>query len=660
MTLEKSTKTETDTVSQPSTPAAIKASVAAIQKSFTSGKNAVEPYDPNTALNDLPIVRRALQLFLESKMVESEDLLNEKDPVKERLYCATGYGLVQAIKGFMSYEDEDLVAAIAIVKHGNNVAAQHRKRSSFATKLASLVTSPSVSFVKSMTIIERHAELTYAETLFEKALLGIVYSGDWLQFIKEALNMRTCVQIYRLLDRYITIMDAESVEAGTGLQHPGIDQDFRSGVLLGMGVTDILLSLLPSRIGAIMEVFGYKGDRTQGLEMLAKAGGWTNDLSNPDPEIDIEEEGIRRPICDMALLIFHLVLSSFTFDGVDIMFANKILQWNLKRFPRGVFFLFGEGRMRLCRSQPSLAIESYTRAMEAQTQYANLYHISYWEIAGATLALWDIPQSLPYWRKLQQEATWSKACYTYGVAVCLLELGGEENEREADLLMERVPTLMQRIAGKSIPIEKFISRKARKFRSQKKRLALSGLEFAYNFLAIAHAPRTVITEKMLPLVEQQAGILLNAEKDPKTYGRGGSEGEDEYWDDLALTRFLKGVCLRYVAYPDPDAVLDPNEPSLMPQKEAANVAEKVLRQLIADGPQIRLDHHLVYHAHYELGRLLACNGSFIEARKHLDLVFSGKPLEVSSTNRKGKYSMENALILRTHAALTALDQGKPL
>lgn len=47
---------------------------------------------------------------------------------------------------------------------------------------------------------------------------------------------------------------------------------------------------------------------------------------------------------------------------------------------------------------------------------------------------------------------------------------------------------------------------------------------------------------------------------------------------------------------DPDAVLDPNEIPPMPQKEAAAESEKVLRQVIADGPQIRLDHHLVYHA----------------------------------------------------------------
>lgn len=39
----------------------------------------------------------------------------------------------------------------------------------------------------------------------------------------------------------------------------------------------------------------------------------------------------------MALLIFHLVLSSFTFDGVNVSIAAKILDWNLKRYPNGPF-----------------------------------------------------------------------------------------------------------------------------------------------------------------------------------------------------------------------------------------------------------------------------------------------------------------------------------
>ncbi|KIJ35467.1 hypothetical protein M422DRAFT_129340, partial [Sphaerobolus stellatus SS14] len=65
--------------------------------------------------------------------------------------------------------------------------------------------------------------------------------------------------------------------------------------------------------------------------------------------------------------------------------------------------------------------------------------------------------------------------------------------------------------------------------------------------------------------------------------------------------FLKGVCLRYTAYPDSEAVLDPNEVPSIPQEEASSKAEEAFRALIADGPKVSLDHHLVYHAHYELG-----------------------------------------------------------
>ena len=66
--------------SQPPTPSAVKANVAALQSSFKADGGG--SYDLRTALDDLSVVRMALQLFLESKMVESEDLLNGKDPVK--------------------------------------------------------------------------------------------------------------------------------------------------------------------------------------------------------------------------------------------------------------------------------------------------------------------------------------------------------------------------------------------------------------------------------------------------------------------------------------------------------------------------------------------------------------------------------------------------
>lgn len=75
----------------------------------------------------------------------------------------------------------------------------------------------------------------------------------------------------------------------------------------------------------------------------------------------------------------------------------------------------------------------------------------------------------------------------------------------------------------------------------------------------------------------------------------------------------------------------------------------------------------------------ACKGDKEKARVHLELVISGKPLEVNATARKGKYSMEvctlsfsdilnglltfflqNALHVRTNAALEALDSNSKL
>ncbi|KAG5719573.1 hypothetical protein E4T56_gene4275, partial [Termitomyces sp. T112] len=88
--------------------------------------------------------------------------------------------------------------------------------------------------------------------------------------------------------------------------------------------------------------------------------------------------------------------------------------------------------------------------------------------------------------------------------------------------------------------------------------------------------------------------------------------------------------------------------------EAAQGAVEAFKAVFEYGPKIELDHYIVYHAHYEYGRLLACQGDFVGAKREFELVLSGKPLEVGASGRKGKYSMENALHIRTHAALDAI------
>lgn len=116
----------------------------------------------------------------------------------------------------------------------------------------------------------------------------------------------------------------------------------------------------------------------------------------------------------------------------------------------------------MLRSQPAQTISSHQRALSIQSQYRSLHYISFWELSVAHLSLWDISASLEQWRALEREATWSKACYVYGVASCLLQLGceGEEGKarlKEAETLLDKVPKVVHKIAGKSIVIEVHIS-----------------------------------------------------------------------------------------------------------------------------------------------------------------------------------------------------------
>jgi hypothetical protein len=93
--------------------------------------------------------------------------------------------------------------------------------------------------------------------------------------------------------------------------------------------------------------------------------------------------------------------------------------------------------------------------------------------------------------------------------------------------------------------QKFVARKARKFQMQGNRLALPGLELAYIFQGIAEAPRTIIAEKMLPEIDILISELHKFDDKDEEYGNGMGG----YWDDYCLAMFLRGVCLRYIAYP---------------------------------------------------------------------------------------------------------------
>lgn len=64
------------------------------------------------------------------------------------------------------------------------------------------------------------------------------------------------------------------------------------------------------------------------------------------------------------------------------------------------------------------------------------------------------------------------------------------------------------------------------------------------------------------------------------------------------------------------------------------------RIIFEHGPQIQKDHHLVWFAHYELGRLHQMMGRHAQAQTEFEQVLSGKGMELSTKRGKGKVSLQ--------------------
>lgn len=94
-----------------------------------------------------------------------------------------------------------------------------------------------------------------------------------------------------------------------------------------------------------------------------------------------------------------------------------------------------------------------------------------------------------YATMLMNESNWSRTIYLYQKAAILLmqkPSNGSEEKQQIDNLMMQAPTYKQRIAGKSLPMEKFMIKKTERYFAQKKNLVLPIFELMYvwNFFKI--------------------------------------------------------------------------------------------------------------------------------------------------------------------------------
>ncbi|XP_028374546.1 tetratricopeptide repeat protein 39B isoform X2 [Phyllostomus discolor] len=532
----------------------------------------------------------ALKLFLSNRFKDALELLQPW--AKDSMYHALGYSTIVVLQAIMTFEQQDIQKGISAMRDALQTCQKYRKKCTVVESFSSFLSRGSL---EQMTEEEMHAEICYAECLLQKAALTFVQDENMINFIKGGLKIRTSYQIYKECLSLLHVIQKNKAEQQ-------FFYEFEGGVKLGIGTFNLMLSLLPVRIIRLLEFIGFSGNRELGLLQLREGASGRS---------------MRSSLCCLTILSFHTYISLILGTGeVNLVEAESLLAPFLQQFPNGSLMLFYHARIELLKGNVEKAEEVFRKCISVQEEWKQFHHLCYWELMWINIFQQNWMKAYYYSDLLCKESKWSKATYVFLKAAILSMLPEEdvaETNENVVTLFRQVDSLKQRIAGKSIPTEKFAVRKSRRYSSllpAPVKLVLPALEmmYAWNGFPIV-GKRKDLSENLLLTIEKAEANLQN-------------ENFSDYMvDDECLVKLLKGCCLKNLQRP--------------------LQAELCFSHVIQSERLLKFDHYLVPFTLFELACLYKSQGEIDKALKALE----------TARNNYKDYSMESRLHFRIQAAL---------
>uniref|UniRef100_A0A3Q4MRF4 Tetratricopeptide repeat domain 39A n=1 Tax=Neolamprologus brichardi TaxID=32507 RepID=A0A3Q4MRF4_NEOBR len=490
---------------------------------------------------------------------------------KDSMYHALTYATILEMQAMMTFDPQHILVAGNTMKEAQAICQRQRKKSSFSKNFTEGRVCLAITGTIDFTSEELHAEVCYAECLLQRAALTFLQDENMISFIKGGIKVRNSYQTYKEL---------HTVLQSSGYTHGDNHGHFEGGVKLGVGAFNLMISMLPTRTLKLLEFVGFSGNKEFGLQQLQEGS---------------VESTFRSFLCNMLLLCYHTFMSFILGTGEgDVEDAEKLLEPYLKKYPKGSIFLFFAGR-----------IEEIKGNLDAVSDLFSL---------GESVCVCVCVFLMHISNLLSKENSWSKATYAYMKAAYLSMLTKDDclTFGETALgLFRQVPGLKQKIAGKSLPTEKFAIRKARRYLAENPvPLPAPPLEMMYiwNGYTVIGKHKD-LTEGMLKTLDEAQAQL---ESLPRT---------EFSIDDQCLLSLLKGLCLKHLGHHEE--------------------AEHYFTLVLCNESQIKYDHYLVPNALLEHGLLCLQQGRKDDAIKLL---------ETAKQNYKN-YSMESRTHFRIQAAL---------
>ncbi|KAM7162267.1 tetratricopeptide repeat protein 39A isoform 3-T4 [Macrochelys suwanniensis] len=539
--------------------------------------------DLNVALDEC---MTAVDLFLSNKFPEALASLQAK--TKDSMYHALTYATILEMQAMMTFDAQDMLNAGNTMKEAQATCQKFRKKSTVADSFNNLVHRQNLEH---FTEEEIHAEICYAECLLQRAALTFLQDENMVSFIKGGIKVRNSYQTYRELD---SLIQSPNYAKGKNYLH------FEGGVKLGVGAFNLTLSMFPTRILRLLEFVGFSGSKEYGLLQLQEGALMYS---------------FRSVLCTMLLLCYHTFMTFVLGTGKgNVEEAERLLKPYLARYPKGAIFLFFAGRIETIKGNIDTAVSRFEECCEAQQHWKQFHHMCYWELMWCFTYKRQWKMAYFYADLLSKENNWSKVTYIYMKAAYLSMFGRDDHRPFGDNeveLFRTVPSLKLKIAGKSLPTEKFAIRKSRRYLpSNPIPLPVPALEMMYiwnGYAVIGKCPD--LTEGMLQTLTEAEAALER------------STATELLADDQCLLKLLKGLCLKHLG--------------------KISEAEDYFTYIHLNERKIKYDHYLIPNALLELAVLYMDHGRREEGVKLL---------ERAKQNYKN-YSMETRTHFRIQAAL---------
>ncbi|KAI6196619.1 hypothetical protein M3Y94_01131000 [Aphelenchoides besseyi] len=523
----------------------------------------------------------AMNLFLNNSFSLAEERMAVL--ADRSCYHALGYGGILFLKAMMTCDRSDMEQAIEATRNSAMVINKLRAQYSLSDTLYRFG-----GHFKTLSDYEIHAELCYAEMLMLRAILTFFYDENLTSFIRGALRIRACYQSFKECQRILEMHSWTD-------RDPGVRAQFEAGARTGVGMFNLMLSTLPAKVLRLLEVVGFSGNKAFGMKQLHGAATITGTL--------------RTVMARLVLLAWHLFVTYFIGAGQpDLRLCERLLIPLARDFPNGTIILFMRARLYLVNGDLENAVFFYNKSIQSQSFYRQFHHVNWWELlfAHCYMRKWD--RAANYAKRLLDENKWSKCVYTFMLAILInADLNAPHRIETVRLLLERVPLCRLRIAGKSIPVEKFCERKAKRF-NEHNCLHFAHYEFLYfwnGFSILESRPETFVTP------------ILN---DLKSYWTKFSNDDI---NDICLYEFLRGTCFRIL-------------------KEYEK-ADRCFSRVIANERTLTDHFYLVPNAVFEMAMIRA------DTKRQNDAIAL-----LNKARSYRAYPLENKLHFRIHAAMETL------